>query len=396
MRVPSGMIAGQPIALSVGQQNQHHIPEGIVTGTVLKEKGDGWVENTWANRHLSGSVIQKRRRGQGYRYEFVPLDNALVEVDQVDAQISGELERLAGGRDDTGLFEPGELDHLREAHTELSRWLTLTPEDKDEIAGVFGGIADARARATNPFNLTAGSIAHRARELKDRTGRYNPSAVMAMSLKLEKQLAARQGELTENVLVNHERGNRLNNQWLFHENQMVAGANAILERLRDSQSDDDLYVLKSMAPHIRFRVRPCNLLAHEIAETGGEVADEQVVVDVLAALQFERFKNYVATPFRQMTTQTRPDHCDVPTVTDDLSEAINQRLVALESMDAPGATGRLVGRLIPLGEQVVEAALHGDKKTAKTVGKAFMKLLQYHCDPAGDPETEVWYRHQIR
>ncbi|MES2971330.1 MAG: hypothetical protein V4702_03355 [Patescibacteria group bacterium] len=397
MSVPKGMVERQPIELPVILQSEHNIPGQVVTGTVLRNKGDGWVENTWANRQLSGSIIQMRRRNGHYYHEFVPVDNALVQGDQVHLQMQAEIERLAGWYDQTGERQDGEVDQLRRNHKLLSDWLTLTQADKDDISWDFANMADVRAGARNPFNLTVGSIADRARGLKDRTGRQNPGAIRAMMLRMHKDLAGRHEEVAGNILVNHSRGNRLHHEWLFHENEILAQCHNIMERLLVSQSDSDLFALRGMAPHVRFRVKPFNLMAHEIASNGGEISDEQVVVNALAALQFERFKNYLLSPFRRVTAEPkkRPPSYVKP---DDepLDLALQRRLIALESMDAPGATGRLVSRLIRLGEAVIRAKELGDNEQAKKIGKAFKWLVNYHCLPEADLETEVWHQHQLR
>lgn len=397
MDIPRGMVAQQPIALSEAQQAQHNIPGQQVTGTVLDGRGDGWIENIWPNRHLVGSLTQMRRRNGHYYHEFVPIDNALAEAEQVQHQISAELKQLAGGHDTTGLWEEGELERLRASQARLFDWLTLMPEDKDDTKKAFADMADARAGATNRFNLTAGSIANRARELKDRTGRDNPSAILAMVLKLEKQLVARHGELAYNLSVNHLRRGRLQHEWLFHENQVLAGTHGIMERLLASQSEEDLYALKLMAPNVRFRVRPFNLLAYEIAQTGGEVSDEQVVTDAMAAMQFDRFKNYLLSPFRRITATPKQHRAKTAaTETEPINEALRRRTIALYSMDARGATGRLVDRLIPLSETVLHATRLGDKERARKAGRAFKWLVNYHCLPNDDPESEVWYSRQLR
>lgn len=159
-----------------GQAEQHQMD--AVRAVVDRKLGDGWVTNTWPNRHLAGNIIQMRlritKKSSRYQREIEDPDTALLQNDIVGRSITDEAERILGYNTPDGKREPGELDRLDESSHQLLHWLTLSADERQGIRDFFDGVAGDRSGATNPFVSAIATRAKRMQTLKDSKGRNNP------------------------------------------------------------------------------------------------------------------------------------------------------------------------------------------------------------------------------
>lgn len=382
-----------------GLAEQH----GFVNARALtfRNNGDGWVLNEWGNRHLAGNVVLWRRRntnlGPKYHHEFVPIDSALLQIDKVGESINAEADRIGGSRADDGNWTSGELDDLSEARRQLGNWLTLGAEEKADIKSYFGGVAEVRSRAINPLNIAAGVRAAHMQDLKDKTGRDNPSAIMAMSQPLERSLEDRFTELVQkNLQVNNSRSARLA-RWIFEENRNLANANEVIDRLLNEKPGYDKYTLVGVVNYLKFRVQPFNMLGHELRQTGSNELDPALLEQVQQGLRFHRLNNYLLLPFRKLTSVNKGELQEgINRHRDEQLPAISERLEALESLGiTEGPYWRLIGRLLAAGEEASAALEGSDVQTARKAAEQFKWLVHYLCMPGDDPEAETWYRYKL-
>ncbi len=388
-------IRKQPVVLSPGQQKEHQIPGGHIECEMLEGLGDGWVLNTPENEHLDGVNVQTSYRYGKISHPLVPISNVLLQGERIDWQLSDETNRLVGYFMPDGTHIEGTLGKVRGAHARLAYWMDLLPEDKDDIASVYGDAADERALAYNVFNLLAGSIAQRCRTLEDSLGRKNPGVVRNRTLDLEQQFLKRHDQLVKHLSANEQRSSRFRHEWVFRENQVLSDCYAILERLLADPNTDNMADLKYRASLLRFSHMPFNKMAFDISQNGGQVGEE-IVLNALAAIQFRRYTNYMLSPFRRITASPRK-RPTIPRLAEDepIGVAMERRLEALNSMQATGTLGQLVGRVAGHAETALGAVRSGEKTLARKAANAAKWLLNYHCFPVNDPAKEVWHGHKL-
>lgn len=376
-----------------GLAEEHGLHE--VRGMVYRDKGDGWVTNEWMNHHLVGNILIYRRphkKGGKHYYEFLPIENALLQTELVGKSIDAEADRLAGYRQENGEYMAGEIDHVGETRTKLSNWLTLTDQEKTDIFSRFSELAKPRTRAVNSLNIAVGARAARALELQN-----NPRAVMAMTHPMERDLEDRFMEVIKgNLHVNNVRTERIK-RWVFQENRMLAAADSRLEKIITDQRDDDFYALQYNSRQLRFRLQPFNMIGHAIRQTRYKLEDVTVAEQAREGLRFHRLSNYLLTPFRKMTALSLTELEDSFTQqADKRLPDISERMAVLEETGiTKGPYYRLIGRLLVSANEVQDAFHSSDARTAKQSAEKFKWLVQYLCEPKDDPEAEIWYRYKL-
>ncbi len=385
---PKGM-SEKWIELTPAQAQEHDMPH--VRGTIITDNGDGWVINEPGNRHLSGSIIQHRRRhtdkGTITYSEFVPVDNVLPQTERVLGNIAAETERLQGTVDDAGRHVPGEIDNLSRQRILLSNWLTITPEEEQEIKDYFAGVAGSRQRATNPFNKSIGERAVKMKNLKDRLGRDNPSAMRAMSHPLEADMTQRYAQVGRTRSRNTRRELQWS-QWSREENQNIHHAVEAIEI-------NDLDWLSRIGRGVRFRVQPFNELAGEIHSTGDRLVDPEQLARLGRGLNFMLFKNYLLKPFNELAKLKTKDFKSFSEDFERVVSGVNERQAALEEMDLDGPYHTLRGRILRLGGELLTAAQNGEATLAKQKDDQIKTLLAYHCEPKDDPAVNEWYGQKL-
>lgn len=392
---PPGNMVERNIELSSGQAEQHRLKQ--VRSVIFPDLGDGWVLNQWPNRHLSGNVRQWRKHGNKHRMELVPIDNALLQIEQVYQSVAAETERLAGGTTETGEHVPGEVEKLQRQRIALGHWVTLSEVEKEEIHHYFSDVANIRSRAVNPLNILIAARASRMQKLEDRTGRKNPSAIMAQTHPLEKLFIERYNELVEVRSINDQRNRRLA-QWIFRESLLLGRADAVLDRLTDNERSDnqrenDFDTLMSIARNVRFRHQPFNQFKYAL-RSSVEISEAATVAR--QGIHFQRTHSYLTSPFRQLSASTIKDLESSPTVRlETLTADAKERMLALQSMDLMGPYAELADKLKLAGEQAATALEREFFAEAIYKAKEFKWLLNYYSYAGDDPGQEVWYRYAL-
>lgn len=377
---------------SPGLAEEHGLDEIVVS---LNRYRDGIVENMPINEHLAGSIVFTHRRKTKHTNktynEFVPIDNAFPQADNVEEQMNAEADRIGGRREADGLWTPGEVDGLVENRTQLFDWLTLPDEEKADIWDYFGAVAGVRARAVNPLNVDLQVRAERALELTK-----NPRAVMAITHAMEDDFDDRFVELSKNLGIAHARRQSLK-AWIFDENRHLASANNVMNRLIAGDRGYDMYTLVGVTNLLCFRVQPFNMVGYFHRQTGGHELDPAWLEQAQQGLRFHRLNNYLLLPFRKLTSGSMADlGANLSTDRNILLPRIDERLEALESQGiAEGPYHRLIGRLLLAAGEVKTAFHKSDAPTVREAAEDFKSLVHYLCLPGNDPEAKIWYGQKL-
>jgi hypothetical protein len=388
---PRGMHR-QSIELSESQIAKHHLEYATVMigGNQGNKRGDGWVLNEAANGHLSGSTALWNEDDK--RHHLVPIDNVLPQYWRIKKSNQTEIDRVFGAEDENGVYIPGELAQILWTRQRLPLWLTLDESHRDEIANVYGPMADIRSRAYNVFNRRIGDRAESMRRLEDKLGRKNPSKIMAQTHPLESDERGRAGQLGRVRAKNELRDYRLTT-WISNEDQILGQTHAVLDRLINDQDDDDLDSLKSLVRHVHFRIPIFNQLAYNLSQTGGRIEDPAVVRMTMEGIHFHRGVNFLLNPFRRLAVH--PDRVTDPSALEQDELELEERLSTLEELEMTGAYGTLSNRVIILGKEALQAAQNHDPDLAKAKSMMVKWLLTRLCLPEDDPEKDKWYGHQL-
>lgn len=386
------------------ERNHQAFSHGLkkVEATIYSDVGDGWVINGWHNRHLSGSITQFRENVPGqrtsHRREYLPLDSVMLQARLIGRSSTKQLVRIGGGEAESGEYEPGEIDRLTEYRYLLGGWVTLSEAEIEEVKQFFGEVAVPRVNATNPLNWSAGERAARMQTLQDRTGRVNIGAVRAMTFPLEADLTARFWQLARDVLPTNDERTRRWQGLIFDESRFLARADGLLAELIAHQDKRVLADLRGVVHQLHFRFKPFNQLEHGLRQAGStfDINDPAVLETTQEGLRLERAYNYFVQPFRRITAPAQKDLKEILRQPDcTLLADVTERLAALETMAVSGPYAVLVGRLLPLAQEV-EAALRNHKvQQANQAARKLRWLLTYHCLPKDDPQAETWYRYQL-
>ncbi|HSX27581.1 MAG TPA: hypothetical protein VLG25_02265 [Patescibacteria group bacterium] len=363
-------------------------------------RGDGWITNDWRNQHLSGSLVQMRKRstiyGRRYQIELVPIDSVMRQVDLVGQSIDNELVQLAGTSSVAGEMKDGEIMGVAGSRLWLRNWLTLEADEKQTLKDFYGQAADRRRHATNPLNMLAGDRFSRIRNLKDSTGRDNPQAVLVQTRPLEADLVERHDEVSRTKIVNSGRQIRLQ-KWFRDENRQLATAQEAIDGVLKSQNESDLDWLARVASHIRFYIQPFNYVAMEVGGVKGNIRQLEVVDPIerlREGLFFIRARSHLAEPFRRIVA-LKKDNFGTAAVHDELRADVGQRMATLEEMSLHGAYNTTRGRVLDIGNQVISAIDANRFTDTKKMSNTAKSLLMYFCLPKDDPETTTWYQYHL-
>ena len=378
-----------------GQAERHQVPNDMVHAIVHHERGDGYVINEWPNRHLSGAVINFRGedslKGRRHRRDFVSIDSAMLQVVEVNASAMAEVQLITGDEEGVEPETLGELFELFASYQALGNWLTLSHEDKDDIGSYFGRVASERARARNPLNT---EIGRRAARMQDLVENNNPGAVRAMTWPQERSFNDRVRQILNGpIVVNDMRKVRLL-KYMLEENSRLAAANAMLNTLaEDPTTEFALADLAGIARRTLFRVQPFNQMAYGIKQAGG--VTPEIIETTQDGIQFQRYRNALMKPFRQLTAHSANELYENPAATTDAYRPdINERIAELGEIEIGGPYRRLIDSLQAIAVGASTALYYGNIEAAQHNARNFKWLATYHCFP-NDPQVETWYRYQL-
>lgn len=392
------------VALSAHLQLEFGV-EGVHS-FVDKNTGDGFVQNHALNGVLSGLFIihrfKRTKNGKSHYREFVPIDNALIQTQEVNDQIAEEDGRLIGSFDERGLPIKGDIEKVASARAKMANWLSLTPDEEKSISVKFEEIVRGRTKATNPLNISIADKASKIATLMDSSGPYegkrkNPRAKMAQSVSLQDDMMKRHEQLEEDAATNRRRGNWLAG-YVLDENLRLADITNAIDRLANHSDVYYLNVIINASKRIKFRVQLANQYLDSLDQLSGPLEERVLNKDLLDTykhgIEFARHKNYLLGGFRQLASGDQAQLDDMTTSQlEDMQLRVSERLAALEEMTLPEPYNRLKGRILLVGAVALESVESRDSKVAQLASKEYKKLMIYHCLPKGDPDFDTWYKH---
>ena len=232
----------------------------------------------------------------------------------------------------------------------------------------MSGPAERLSGAINPLNFAMLGLAVKMQTLQAPDGRYNPSAMLAMSDPFERNMKQRYRELLKNKQVNDARELRLMG-WLFTEAQELAKANLALDEFSGNPDDLDAYLeVAKIAQKIRFRVQPFNQLAFALAQSNDRDLMRQAAQTASSGILWQRTRDYLLQPFRILGAKTLKElQMQTGDPVEGLMPELSERLLALDRTVIGRPYDQLIGRLLIEGHTIVDnlnreeyaSALHG-------------------------------------
>lgn len=361
---------------------------------------DGTVTNTDFDQNgiLAGTVLHLRRRetGSGKRSitEIIDLDSALLQGPLVGRSIAADIAQIIGDTDSGGLPIPGEQQKLAEGRRALIAWLTLTSADKGHVSETFRSMADTRRRATHPLNREIGAIASRVQDLTDRTGRYNPGAVLAATLPLPAKLEKRRSQLRKTTNTQHLRGHRLENL-LVEEGSRTEATIDLLGTLAVAPDRYTFANLTDIARRQRLRVQPLNELAYSLNHAGGHIEDPEVLERVTIGLQLPRYHNYFLYPVRHILEYSLDELRGFSVdQLDNLLTTISARFGLMEELSLSGPYHERQWQILSEAESLQAALRERNFQIAKQLSERIKQRVTLYALP-GELAVQTWYGQQL-